>query len=169
MATLDDVFFFATFFVVFFAGATVLTFAFAGVAALTFAFAGVAALTMVAGVTEALGCEAMAASVAALVAVAVTSGVVGVELAANSAICEFQAKLEMIARNAEDETVAVAIRARRAGWGLRVNNLVIVLILAFVVIAFVVIKIGCGTCRSLSFCLLFLYRSLGWAGIRRGH
>jgi hypothetical protein len=94
-------------------------------------------------------CAAGAVGVAVAGTVAVVAGAagatgaagislgIGVELAANSAICEFQAKLEMIARNAEDETVAVAIRARRAGWGLRVNNLVIILILAFIVIAFI--------------------------------
>lgn len=122
----------------FFAGATALAFFFAGAADLTFFFAGVAALTVVAGavetaVTGAAGVTGTPASVGVPVAVTGTSGVIGIELAAKSAMCVFQAKLEITVRKAVDEIVAVAIRARRAGCGLRANILVIAVILAIVI------------------------------------
>jgi len=100
------------------------------VAALTFFFAGVAAVTVAAGAVATVAAGATGtAELPGLVAVAAgatgASGVTGVELAASSAIWVFQAKLEIIVRKAVDEIVAAAMRARRAGCGLRVINLVI--------------------------------------------
>jgi hypothetical protein len=94
----------------------------------------VAGAVETAGAAGAVGAAAIAASVGAAAGATGTSVVIGVELAASSAMWVFQAKLEIIDRNAVDEMVAVAIRARRAGCGLRVINLVIVAVISLAVI-----------------------------------
>ncbi|CAB4696550.1 unannotated protein [freshwater metagenome] len=93
--------------------------------------------TVVTGAAEVAGATGIAVSVGATTGAAGTSGAIGVEFAANSAACEFKAKLDMIARNADDEIVAVAIRARRAGCGLRVINLVIFLVISLIFAIFI--------------------------------